>query len=69
MKSSAGSTGQHEQNRHLIFEHKMALIEGTALLELAFNPSSRAALEILAMVARVSTAFITARQAASNGAR
>jgi hypothetical protein len=68
MKPRASNTGQDERNLHPIIAHKLALLEGTALLELAFNPSSFAAREVLAMVARVSTAFITAGQVAGNGA-
>ncbi len=68
MNNSAGSSWQDEDKRHLTFAHEMALLEGTALLELAFKPSSSAAREVLAMVARVLNATNKASEAGCNGA-
>jgi hypothetical protein len=53
MKPHADNMGQGINNLRPIVAHKLALLEGTALLELAFKPSSFAAREVLAMVARV----------------
>jgi hypothetical protein len=53
MKPHADNMGQNKRNLRPIVAHKLALLEGTALLDLAFKPSSFAAREVLAMVARV----------------
>jgi hypothetical protein len=53
MKPRDKNTGQDKRNLHPIETHKLALLEGHALIELIFKPSSYAALEALKMVARV----------------